>query len=320
VGAHRLLIANGDGTFRDATYPRLPTGGQIFTLGSAARFVDLDNDGYVDIVIGDVQNGSIMIWKGTPDGFFIDVTATALPGGLPGSGRVWQVLPANLDSDNLGRTDLLVVRDYSGSRILINHSDVVNHTILLTDESVPAGGQPLQRLPNPPPNGISAVIANFDCSGGLDIFMLDPSGGEHLYTNGACLPGGSCGFFNDVTALPGVFPPESRGLSCVGTGCGGNVGLVPLQFASANTDLFILRSSDGYGNTRQHRLLQNTCGSFSDVTRAPWGPIPLDDDAVQVNGVVAGDVFGHVKAGDVAGAVDLVIFDLYGPRVYKSGY
>jgi hypothetical protein len=318
VGAHRLLVSNGDGTFRDATYPHLPTSGQIFTLASAARFVDLDNDGYVDIVIGDVQNGSIMIWKGTPDGFFIDVTATALPGGLPGGGRVWQVLPANLDNDNLGRTDLLVVRDANGSRLLINHSDVVNHTILLTDETVPANGQPLQRLPNPPPNGISAAIANFDCSGGLDIFMLDPSGGEHLYTNGACLPGGSCGFFNDVTALPGVFPPESRGTSCVGSSCGGNVGLVPLQFASANTDLLILRTSDGYSQTRRHRLLQNTCGSFSDVTLAPWDPIPPDDDVVQVNGVVAGDVFGHVQAGDVGGAVDLVIFDTYGPRVYRN--
>jgi hypothetical protein len=318
VGAHRLLIANGDGTFRDATYPHLPTGGQIFTLGSAARFVDLDNDGYVDIVIGDVQNGSIMIWKGTPDGFFIDVTSTALPGGLPGGGRVWQVLPANLDNDNLSRTDLLVVRDANGSRLLINHSDVVNHSILLTDETVPANGQPLQRLPNPPPNAISAVIADFDCTGGLDIFMLDPSGGEHLYTNGACLPGGSCGFFNDVSALPGVLPPESRGLNCVGTNCGGNLGLVPLQFASANTDLLILRTSDGYSQTRQHRLLQNTCGSFSDVTRAPWGPIPPDDDGVQVNGVIAGDVFGHVKAGDVAGTVDLVIFDVYGPRVYRN--
>jgi len=319
IGAHRLLVSNGLGGFTDQTYPHLPTGGQVFTFGSAVRFVDLDLDGYVDVVIGDASNGSIMIWKGTPDGFFIDVTSTALPGGLPGGGRVWQVQAANLDNDGLGLPDLLVVRDSNGSRVLINHSDPVAHKILLVDETVPSVGQPLQRLPNPPPSAISAVIADFDCTGGPDIFLLDPSGGEHLYTNSACLPGGSCGFFNDVTALPGVLPPESRGVVCVGTSCGGQVGLVPLRFTGGNTDLVIVRTSDGFSNVRPHRVLQNVCGQFTDVTRA-WGAMPSDDDGVVVNGAVAGDIFGHARQvpPDAPGTVDLLILSTYGPRIYRN--
>jgi hypothetical protein len=320
VGAHRLLLSNLNGTFSDITYPHLPTGGQIFTTASSIRFVDLDNDGFMDIVVGDAANGSIMIWKGTPDGFFIDVTSTALPSGLPGGGRVWQILPANLDQDNQGLTDLFVVRDANGSRVLINHSDVLNHKILLADETVPAAGQPLQRMPNPPPSAISAVIGDFDCTGGPDIFLLDPAGGEHLYTNNACLVGGNCGFFNDVTALPGVLPPESRGVTCVGTSCGGQVGLLPLQVSSLNTDLLILRTSDGYNNVRPHRLLQNNCGTFTDITRAAWSPMPTDDDWVLTNGVVAGDIFGHALVpGGPPNVRDLVIFDGYGPRVYRAG-
>jgi hypothetical protein len=95
---------------------------------------------------------------------------------------------------------------------------------------------------------------------------------------------------------------------------------MPLQYSGLNTDLIILRSSDGYNNVRPHRLLQNNCGTFTDITRAAWSPMPTDDDWVLTNGVVAGDIFGHALVpGGPPNVRDLVIFDGYGPRVYRAG-
>jgi hypothetical protein len=325
-GATRLLLSNGNGTFRDATYPLLPTNGQIFGLYDAVKFVDLDNDGYQDIVIGDIYEGQVHIWKGTPGGFFIDVTGTALPGGLPAhptnccsANSVHKILTGNLDKDNQNLTDLLVLRQ-DQMRLLINHSDVQNQKIFLVDETNAYAGQPNQRLPNPPPSGFAAVISNFDCGGGDDIYYLDTGGGEHLLTNTACLQGGQCGYFNDVTNTPGVLPPESKGSNCVGTDCAGNVGLLGLNYNSGNTDLFILRTSDGYNTVRPHRLLQNNCGQFVDITRAAWTPLPTDNDRVSTNGIYGADIFGHQQAGDGNGTVkDLMIMSQYGPRIYRNG-
>jgi len=327
TGSHRLLIANnwtaanpyGNGTYSDQTYPLLPTNGETFTNANSVKFVDLDLDGYQDLVIGDSYTGNVMIWRGTASGNFIDVTSTAIPYGIQGSGggeTVRQILAAPLSESNLGLQDLFLVRTGGGSRILINHSDVQNHKILLVDETTTYTGQPNERLANPP-NGISAVIANLDCTGGPDIYMLDDNGGEHFFSNSSCLQGGNCGFFTDLTNQTGVLPPQSLGSQCVGTDCGGNVKVLPINYDSGNTDLFIARSSAAW-TVRPHRLLQNNCGSFTDVTLATWSPMPADDDALSLDGALIGDIFGHAQQGQTGNIQDLLILSNYAPRIYEN--
>ena len=102
------------------------------------------------------------------------------------------------------------------------------------------------------PVGGGRVIANFDCQGGPDLYLLDTSGNEHFYTNSTCLQGGSCGFFTDVTGLPGVLPTASKGSQCVGTDCLGNAKLLTFKYDAANPDIFIARSS-GDGATATAR-------------------------------------------------------------------
>ena len=132
------------------------------------------------------------------------------------------------------------------------------------------------------------------------------------------LQGGSCGFFTDVTGLPGVLPPASKGSQCVGTDCLGNAKLLTFKYDAANPDIFIARSS-GDGQVRPHRLLKNNCGTFTDYTLAAWSPMPIDNDKISYPGALLGDVFGHKKAGDGDGSVmDLMILSVYGPRLYQN--
>ncbi|MBS2022432.1 MAG: IPT/TIG domain-containing protein, partial [Deltaproteobacteria bacterium] len=315
TAAARLLIQSSPGgSFSDLTYPRLPND-QIFADWASVKFVDLDGDGFMDIVIGDSYSGQIKIWQNTGTNYFIDVTSTALfttpIAGQQSSNRVNQIVVANLDQDSQNLPDLLLVRDQT-MRILINHSNKQTGQILLTDESDVYAGQPQRRLPSPSPGSISAVVANFDCLGGPDIFYLGTDGSEHLLTNTACLTGQPCGFFNDVTNNPGQFPPPSRGSQCIGTDCLGNVKALPISYDSANTDIFIARNSTD-GTVRPHRLLKNQCNAFADYSQANWAPLPSDND--KAFGATIGSIFPRAQ-GDLN--QDILIFNQFGPRVYKN--
>lgn len=71
----RLLINNGQGFFTDATSDRLPA---ITTFTFDADFADLDNDGDMDLVVGN-YNGGIRVLINNGSGYFSDYTALWMP-------------------------------------------------------------------------------------------------------------------------------------------------------------------------------------------------------------------------------------------------
>ncbi|MEZ6036109.1 MAG: VCBS repeat-containing protein [Planctomycetota bacterium] len=76
--ANQLLLNDGDGRFTDATIARF--GGPL--PAEAAHSVDLadiDNDGDLDVLIGNDDNFSNRVYQNNGLGLFIDVTAIALP-------------------------------------------------------------------------------------------------------------------------------------------------------------------------------------------------------------------------------------------------
>ena len=101
-----FLVNDGRGRFRiDAT--RLPTDfGEALTI--AAELVDVDRDGYIDLVVGghEFEGRATAIWWGGPSGFR-NARVTVLPA-VPGFGVVLDVEVDDLDGD--GRREVVVTR------------------------------------------------------------------------------------------------------------------------------------------------------------------------------------------------------------------
>ena len=315
-GSVHLMLNNGDGTYSDGTYPRLPPGAETFSA-SAVKFVDLDLDGNMDIVVGTAGAngfpfGSVRIWQNTGTGYFVDVTSTALsPSTLTnpyGPVVVHQLLTGNFDGDAKGLPDVVVVRDGS-LRLLINHSNPATHQILLLDETelVSPIDNNQARIQSPP-SAISAAVGDYDCNGTPDLYVIDQSGGEHVLVNEACLDAAHCGHFADASTA--FLPPASKGQSCIGTDCGGNQAVVSLSYDSQHSDVMIIRRSDD-NTVRPHRLLKNTCSQFQELSQASWQPLPTDND--KAYGAVVGNIFGHTDASR-----DVLILNEWGPRIYQN--
>ena len=330
-GSIRLLLntpdANGlpTGQYIDGTYPRLPPN-QTFAYASTVKMVDLDNDGNNDIIIGYGDRQAISIWKNTGNGFFQDVTSTAVaPYSASGNqggdyvycGNAYEGVRAltvgNFDQDNLDRQDILLSGE-CGLRMLINHSDTVAHTILMVDETVAANynGNVAPRLPGAP-TADSVVVGDFDCNGTPDLYVIDASGGEHVLLNEACTTPDTCGHF---TPHPDYLLPASVGSQCIGSDCYGNAKAIGIKYDSQNVDVLISRYSND-DTLRPYRLLKNLCGGgngqpgFQELSLASWLPFPTSND--KTSAVLSGDIFGRHD-----GNPDLIFFNEYGPRIYQN--
>jgi hypothetical protein len=322
MGSVRLLLnqpdasGNPTGVFTDGTYPRLPTGG-TFLYAAQVKFVDLNNDGFPDIVIGRGDAQAIKIWQNTGTGYFVDVTNTAVTPSEDYINCSWYISQgvrdikiANFDGDNLNLQDVLVGGE-CGTRLLINHSDPVSKKIYLVDETEGA----IARMPSPP-TAHSIVVGDFNCDGSPDLYIIDINGREHVLTNSACTTGGPCGFFTDVSST--YLPPASLlpGANCTaGGGIGadncGNQKAIGLSYDSSNTDILISRYSDD-DNYRPYRLLKNSCGGvFKELSLASWQPFPFSND--KTYGVFGGDIFGRHDKN-----TDLLFLNEYGPRIYMN--
>ena len=325
VGSVHLLLnqpdANGKptGVFVDGSYPRLPTSA-VGVYASVVKFIDLTNSGHPDIVVGRGDTSTIEIWQNSGNGFYQDVTSTALRGSagsrLPDCGcgnMIKDIQIANLDENNLGLPGLVVATD-CGVRLVMNRSDSVNHTIHLVDETDGfgvAGGAP--RLPSSP-SARSVVVGDFNCDGSPDLYVIQANGNERVLINTACLAGQPCGFFNDQTAayLPQASPRDGYGgANCIGTDCAGNQQAIGISYDSLKTDVLIARYSND-GTVRPLRLLKNMCGPpFNEISQASWQPLPSEND--KTYGILAADIFGHKD-----GHKDLLILNEWGPRIFEN--
>ncbi len=145
-----LWINNGGGIFSDETNSRLP----LATNSSFhAAFGDLDSDGDLDLVIGNLgsmgtgQQNRLLINNGF--GVFTDETAIRLPALLD---ITFALALADLDGDF--DLDIVVAnRTPTGSKILIN-----NGVGFFTDESV-------QRFSTPPPFAGDVVVTDVNGDG-----------------------------------------------------------------------------------------------------------------------------------------------------------
>jgi len=93
----RLLENDGSGRFTDVSAQQLPSA-RTFTSAQAVEFADMDGDGSLDILIGNISSGNnhVMMFLNDGAGTFRDVTATHVP---VVSGTVRNLSVGDLDGD-----------------------------------------------------------------------------------------------------------------------------------------------------------------------------------------------------------------------------
>ena len=165
-----LLKNNGNGTFSDVTES---SGILSFHPTQSAAWGDIDNDGWIDLFIGNESLPSSPhpgeLYHNQGDGTFVNIADSA---GLATTGFIKGAVFGDYDND--GKPDLYVSRMNNTNQLFKNHSN--NHTIKFVDVSEKAGvQQPLFSFPT--------WFWDYDNDGLLDIFVADFS--PNAYSSGA---------------------------------------------------------------------------------------------------------------------------------------
>ncbi|MCS6625424.1 FG-GAP-like repeat-containing protein [Roseibacterium beibuensis] len=152
-GQDRLLVNDGGGCFRDETEARLPA--ETHT-GQDAQFVNVDGDADLDLVIG--YEGGHQLWINGGAGAFKDETGSRLPD--PGNVEARKIAVGDIDGD--GDADLYFAHvGWQGrapqDKLYLN--DGRGRYTDVTDG----------RLPSETDTTLSAVFADFDGDGDMDL-------------------------------------------------------------------------------------------------------------------------------------------------------
>jgi tetratricopeptide (TPR) repeat protein len=192
----QMLGRMGPRAFRDLT----AYSGLAGVTGNAARWVDYDHDGDIDLVVG--GESGLALWQNSFAGQFEDVTHSV---GIDEALPVWDVMAADLDSDVA--TDLVVARGARPTRvfenrrtgqfaaqpeppgpwpaarsILVDDLDNDGHfdVVLIGEKQlsiVPGRGGARQRIELAGMEFRTAALIDFDNDGWLDLILAGAAGG-----------------------------------------------------------------------------------------------------------------------------------------------
>ena len=308
LGRNQLFRNNCDGTFTDVSRQ---SGTDDPSWSVSAAFVDFDQDGWLDLFVGNYLSYSIETDQpcyglaGQPDycapsvyraqrsrlfhnnrnGRFTDVTAKALVGG--DFGPALGVVTADFNGD--GWVDLYVANDGQANQLWINqHDSTFRNTALLSGSALNADGRATASM------GVDA--GDFDNDGDEDLFFTNLSGeGDTLFVNAGS------GMFEDEARRRGL---HLQSLPHTGFGAAwadfDNDGW--LDILAVNGAVRIIESlavaKDPFPFHERNQLFRNSGdGRFDDVTDQAGA-------AFQLSEVGRGAAFGDV---DTDGDTDVLI-------------
>ena len=156
----RIFSGNGDGTFSDFGFVEFSD----FNIAIDVLSIDVDQDGYLDIVTSFQSSEELVIFLGSPTGDFSE--APSSPVSVPGAGLV-QIIAADFNNDELA--ELVTVNLDGSAALLMNMGDA-------------QFGSPLPILP--PGSSGRLTTDDFDGDGEIDILSSFSSGYRFLVGDG----------------------------------------------------------------------------------------------------------------------------------------
>ncbi len=241
--ANILYRNNGDGTFSNVS---AEAGVDVELDSGAAVWGDLDNDGWMDLVLGNKDVLS-QIFRNNGNGTFTDITQES---GVRNTGKVQTVLLADVNND--GWLDIYWANLGTENALYLNQGDGA-----FIDVTLPSGTSDTKL-------NMGAVFFDYDNDGDQDLYLShDADQANILYQNDGK------GQFMDVS--------EAAGVDYEGQGMG-------VDAADFNNDGYLdLYITNLYENTL---YLNNQDGTFSDISSSAgvddlgmgWGTAWMDYD------------------------------------------
>jgi len=210
-GPNRLYRNNGDGTFTDVTQQAGVSAGNL--LGAGAAFLDVDNDGQLDLYVANYVNFNFqnhvfhrregypeyagprdyqpvpdILYRNQGDGTFLDVSQSAGIAPHPGTGM--GLVACDYDED--GDMDIFVLNDVAQNFLFRNDGKgYFEEVAILSGTAFNVYGDEL--------GSMGVDCGDFDGDGDLDFYMTSYQGEfPVLYRNLGN------GLFEDATALSGA--------------------------------------------------------------------------------------------------------------------
>lgn len=249
----RLYRNRGDGTFEDAT---ARSGIRQCAWGIGAYWVDLDNDGRLDLYVTNL--GGNDLWHNNGDGTF-----TRAPAGRFPDDKRFSIAAAFLDANRDGLLDAFI-----GNYIATSVEEESRRTLReqkLPDEYAPPGASFFLQRPDgtfedataaagvetPLGRTIGAIAFDFDADGMTDLYVADDQSPNYLFR------GRGDGTFEDVSIETGADAPAA-GPTAFGRRYRSGMGLASADFdGDGRPDLFITNFAN-----EPNTLLRNVGGKL----------------------------------------------------------
>jgi tetratricopeptide (TPR) repeat protein len=310
-----LLRNNCEGTFTDVT--REAGLAEPATRTQTAVWADIDNDGFLDLFVGN-ENGPSQLFRNKGDGTFEDISHSA---GVDKIAFTKGVVAADYDND--GFVDLYVSNLYGGNFLYHN-----NHDRTFTEVSEKAG------VHQPHSQSFATWFFDYDNDGWPDLFVTSYFfSADETLRNYLGLPRNvetlklyrnmKNGTFKDVTV--------EVGLDKINMPMGANFGDVDND---GFLDLFLATGGPEYGALVPKMLLRNNEGkSFVDVTAstgtgelhkghgvafADLGNNGQEDILVSIGGATPGDAHAFRVFQNPGNGNDWITVKLVGVRTNRS--
>lgn len=240
-----LFHNNGGGVFTRAGNAALTN---ITGYFANSVWADLDNDGFLDLSIGESSSGKILLFHNQGDGTFSRINSGSVLTDVSYGNPVWA------DYDNDGFDDLLVSTGINGGVNLLYHN---NRNGTFTRISTNTIGTDLW-----PSATACAAWGDYDNDGLQDLFVTSPSGAPNrLYHNNGD------GSFKSISTGPQASRPENSASEECAWGDYDNDGYLDLFVASYNGPNMIFHN--------------NGDGTFSQVLSG--APVSEDNSGLYCN-------------------------------------
>ena len=323
-----LLRNRGDGTFEDVTEE---AGVLSYHATQAAQWADLDNDGWLDLIIGnetqpDADEQPSELWLSNRDGTFREVAEEV---GANIVGWVKGVAAGDFDDD--GRVDLYYSRREQANVLLKNVAGG-DEGLHFVDVTASAGvAEPAMSFPT--------WFFDYDNDGRLDLFVA----GNGLFTSDSISEVGNLMFGKELSSVPRLYHNEGGGkFKDVATAAGVDRAVLTMgsNFGDLDndgfTDFYLGNGAPSLRALLPNRMFRNAGdGTFQDVTTAggfghiqkghgvAWADLDGDGDQeiyLEAGGALTGDFYPTVVFANPGHGNRWVTLRFRGVQANRSGH